>query len=119
MDRRQVADGIRRYKAENSASKIILLESILLAAFIGFRFQSFGYFILAMIVLYFIVRFRVFAWIVTIGFSICWAIIGISLGFMFGFGANAAYLPYILAIIFCIGFFMFSLRLHLLGYGIR
>lgn len=117
MERRQISDGIRRYKAENSASTIIFIESLLLAAFIGFRFHSFGYFILAMILLYFIVRFRIFAWIVTIGFSVGWGIIGAVLGFMFG--VSTAYLSIILGIVFCIGFFMFSLRLHLLGYGMR
>jgi len=122
MDHRDIADGIRRYRAENSAFTIIFYESILLAVVIGIYLKSIGFFILSMIGLYFLARFRVFAWVVSIGFSVCWGLLGCMLGFMFGFafGDSAArYLSFIFAIIFFIGFFMSSLRLHLLGYGIR
>jgi hypothetical protein len=95
---------------------IIFFESVLFAAFFGIRYESFPVFIFVLIGLYLLVRISLFAWVVTIAFSVGWAVIGMSLGILLGgmYGFQIA-----LAVLFSVIFFIFSFRLHLLGYGMR
>lgn len=111
MGSKDVADGIRRYRAENTATTIMFWESFLLAAFIGFRYNSIVYFILAMIGIHFLSGFRVLAIILSIGFSLGWAVVGLVIGI--GFFSST-----LLGIALCIAFFFFAIRVHFVGYRV-
>lgn len=117
MNRREIAEGIKLYKFHQKAFFLVLSESILVSAIIGFWLGSFTFFLLAFVALFVLARFRIFAWLITIIFSVGWGFIGFIIGSTFGL--MPIYIHNILGFALGILFFIISYRIHVSSYGIR
>ena len=111
MSDTQYADGRRRYERENMASTLLFVESIFVALFVVFHYDSWKVGLLAFIGVAFLSWLRPIAIIMSIIYSLFWALIGVVIGMGF---INSI----LFAAIFAIIAFLFSIVLHLEYYRI-
>lgn len=116
MNPRGIAQGIKLYKRNKKTSFLVLIESILLSAIIGFWLESFAITAITFLALFALTRIRIFAWIITIGISVVWGFIGFIIGLTFS--VIPIFALYILGLILGVVFFIISYRVHAASFWI-
>lgn len=109
MDSKTIAKGIRRYKAEESSSTFLIIETFICSAMIGAYFKSWGYFGVSLLFFYVSIFFRPLYLIISIAFSLFWALTAFTL-------VMAFFEVMIAAIIVSIVVFLIAFGTHLGGY---
>jgi hypothetical protein len=109
MDSKTIAKGIRRYELEESSSFFLIIETFICSVMIGVYFESWAYFGLSLLFFFATSVIRPLGLIVTIVFSLFWAVIGVVIGMAF-------LESFIVAILFAVIAFVSSLGLHISGY---
>lgn len=104
-------DAHRRNERENTASGLILIEIVIVSLLAYFRFDSWEVGLLVFVALLILSRFRPVAIILSVVFSLFWALIGVVIGI--GFFSHA-----LLAVVFSVFAFVFSIILHLEFYRV-
>ncbi|WP_347553208.1 hypothetical protein ABFG93_21870 (plasmid) [Pseudalkalibacillus hwajinpoensis] len=83
MDSKAIASGIRRYKHQESSRTLLGFETLVVSAIVGFLFKSWAAFGLTFLLFVIVSFVPILTLIVSLAFSLFWAIIGIVIGMAF------------------------------------